>query len=222
MRSTTWRQGLLYLVLAAGLVGLGTATAADDPGFTPLFNGKDLTGLKTFLGDKNADPSKTFLVKDGVLIVTGKPAGYFYTDKSYKDYVLRFDWRYARPEGLKDDVSFKGNSGLLVHIQPPHMTWPKSVEVQGANASHGNTFGIGPKDNRATFKGSYDKAAQKKALKPVGEWNTTEVTTQGGNITVKLNGTQVDSGSGQLTEGPIGFQSEGSEIHFRNIRIKQN
>jgi hypothetical protein len=24
-----------------------------------------------------------------------------------------------------------------------------------------------------------------------------------------------------LTEGPIGWQSEGAEIHFRNIRIKK-
>ena len=40
-------------------------------------------------------------------------------------------------------------------------------------------------------------------------------------ITAKINGTPVSSGKSDLTEGMIGFQSEGAEIHFRNIKIKQ-
>jgi hypothetical protein len=96
--------------------------------------------------------------------------------------------------------------------------WPKSIEVQGANKNHGFLIFIG-------FKGTtskYDQAAKDKATKPIGEWNTTETTCKAdGSIVAKINGTEVASGKSELTEGPIAFQSEGAEIHFRNIKIKE-
>ena len=42
-----------------------------------------------------------------------------------------------------------------------------------------------------------------------------------GSIAVKINGTPVSTGKSPLTSGHIGFQSEGAEIHFRNIEIKE-
>jgi hypothetical protein len=217
MRHRIVLRGLPVLTLAAVLLGFGSSPAADtDGGFIPLFNGKNFDGWKFALKDK-ADPAKTWSVKDGVIICTGRPNGYFYTDKGYKNYVIRYDWRYKRPEGLKEDKDFNGNSGLLVHITGEHKVWPKCVEVQGLNKDHGHIFAI------AGAKGTYsvDKDAQKKAIKPVGEWNTTEVISKDGELTAKVNGTEVSKGKGELTEGPIGLQSEGAEIHFRNIRIKE-
>jgi hypothetical protein len=38
---------------------------------------------------------------------------------------------------------------------------------------------------------------------------------------VKLNGVPVSEGKTELTSGPIGFQCEGWEVHFRNIKIKE-
>ena len=140
-----------------------------------------------------------------------KPTCYIFTEKSYKDYSLTYDWRY--PEGSSPD----SNSGCLVHIQPPHMVMPKSVEPQGRYKDHGKLFFI-----RVKGEGTFDEAEHKKALKPMGEWSTTEVTCKAdGSISVKLNGMSVASGKSELTSGPIGFQCEGSEIHFRNIKIKE-
>src|ERR1700687_757971 len=102
---------LLGLLWAAGITVMGSAAAADKDkaeGFKDLFNGKDLTGWKTQL-PKDADPAKTWSVREGVIICTGKPNGYFYTDKSYKNYVLLYDWRYQRPATLQDDSKFTGN-----------------------------------------------------------------------------------------------------------------
>jgi hypothetical protein len=195
-----------YAVCAAGLgVLVSQASAGGDKGFVDLFNGKDLTGWKTILSTGKADEGKVFTVKDGVVVVSGNPDGYFYTEKSYKNYVLRFDWKF-----IKD-----GNSGLLVHITGKHKVWPKCVEVQGLQRDHGNIFAI----NGA--KGSFkkDAAAQKKAIK-IGEWNTTEVTVKDGEITSSINGIQIATGKCDLTEGPFGFQSEGTELHFKNIKIK--
>ncbi|HZT80833.1 MAG TPA: DUF1080 domain-containing protein [Gemmataceae bacterium] len=210
MRRTLLSRGLPLLALAAGLALLAPAAAADDKeeGFKPLFNGKDFTGFKFVIGPKESEPGKTFTVTDGVIVVSGKPNGYFYTDKGYKNYVLRFDWKYADPKG--------GNSGCLVHIQPPHKTWPKCVEVQGLQSDHGHIFAISGAKGQFTV----DKEAQKKAIKP-GEWNTTEVISRDGELTAKVNGVEVSKGKGELTEGPIGWQSEGAEIHFKNIKIKE-
>lgn len=201
------------LPLASVLLLSVMAWAADKDDGTLLFNGKDLSGLKVQFkdADKDADPAKTFTVKDGALIVGGKPTCYIYTEKSYKDYVLTYEWRF--PEGSSPD----SNSGCLVHITPPHKVMPKCVEPQGRYRDHGKLFFLGVKG-----EGTFDEAAHKKALKPMGQWSTTEVTCKAdGTVSVKLNGVPVATGKTELTSGPIGFQSEGFEIHFRNIKIKE-
>ena len=112
---TTWTGRLAVLaVLTLGL-SLSTAEEKAGRGFKPLFNGKDLSGWKTFLDPKkpDADPAKTWTVEDGVIQCTGRPNGYFYTEKSFKNYVLRYDWKYLKPaEGQKSTY----NSGLLIHM----------------------------------------------------------------------------------------------------------
>jgi uncharacterized protein (TIGR03000 family) len=178
-----------------------TEAKADAEGFVALFNGKDLSGWKF----EPSTAESAFSVKDGVIVVKGQPQGYFYTDKSYRNYVLRFDWKF-----IKD-----GNSGLLVHITGGHKVWPKSVEVQGLQSRHGHIFAI--QGAKGDFK--TDEEAQKKAIK-MGEWNTTEVISRDGALTSKVNGIQISTGKSDLTEGPFGLQSEGTELHFKNIRIK--
>lgn len=200
--------------LAVALLMFFVSGATADDEWKPLFNGKDLTGLRVKFNDKDkdADPAKTFGVKEGALIVSGKPTCYIYTDKDYSNYVLTYEWRF--PEGSSPD----SNSGCLVHIQLPHKVMPKCVEPQGRYKDHGKLFFINVKAQEEKF----DAEAHKKALKPIGEWSTTEVTCKAdGSISVKLNGIPVASGKTELTSGPIGFQSEGWEIHFRNIKIKE-
>jgi hypothetical protein len=61
----------------------------------------------------------------------------------------------------------------------------------------------------------------KLADKPVGEWNRYEIKVSGGDLELKINGELVNRASGlDVLAGPIGFQSEGAEIHFRNIELK--
>jgi hypothetical protein len=207
------------LLAAVSLAAVAADDKKDDEGFTPLFNGKDLTGWKTVLDPKKKDitPQDIWSVKDGVIVCTGKVNGYLYSEKSFKDYIIRYDWRYKRPDQVTDEEKFLGNSGLLVHIQGEPKLWPRCVEVQGMNRDHGKIIGVG--GAKATSK--FDREALKKARKPVGEWNTTEAVIQGGNILAKVNGSEVDAGKCDLTEGQIGFQSEGAEIHFRNILLKE-
>ncbi|WZO99570.1 DUF1080 domain-containing protein [Isosphaeraceae bacterium EP7] len=189
------------------------AAAGDQDGFVPMVAGNnpaqfDLVGL---------GPG-SILVHEGSVRLTGEPDGYFATKAAYKNYVLRFDWRYDRPEGLTSDAAFDGNSGVLLHLQPPSKVWPRSIQVQLLYADPGNLF---PLD--AELAASKDATAQRKASRPVGEWNTLEVVSQDASITVRMNGLEIASGTkAKPAEGAIGWQSEGRPIEFRNIRIKVN
>jgi Domain of Unknown Function (DUF1080) len=201
------------LTIAAALVlvlGAGHTALAQE--FKPLVKGGDVEQFRLI----GIGPD-TISIKDGAVRLSGKPNGYFATRDSYKNYVLRFEWKYERPAGLDPEAKFNGNSGLLLHIAEPHKVWPKCIEAQLMNADAGNTFAIGG----AKFRGKKDAAAQKKAIKPVGEWNLQEVTCKDGTIVCTINGVEIARGDGASPDsGPIGLQSEGSVILFRNMVIK--
>jgi Domain of Unknown Function (DUF1080) len=189
-----------------------------DTGFADLFNGKDLKGWKIYLSEQKADPAKTVVVKDGEIQVSGEPFGYFYTEKSYKNYIIRYSWMYPRDQPDKTTM----NSGLLLHIQEPHQVWPKSIEPQGRYKDHGKIFFPGwTKEDKGAKESTFDEPAQKKALKESYEWNTTEATVKNdGSISVRINGVPVSTAKTVLTSGLIGFQSEGARIHFKDIKMK--
>ena len=196
------------LLLAVGLC----AAARDDEGFQPLVRGDDPRQF-----DLVAIGPDTITIRDGEVRLTGRPNGYFATKQSYKDYVLRFEWMYERPAGLASDDQFRGNSGLLLHIAGPAKVWPRSIEFQLMNREVGKIYPIGG----AKFDGKWDADAYRRAIKPVGEWNQEEVTSKGGTMTCTLNGVEVTRGTGASPDhGPIGWQSEGAPIRFRNLKIK--
>jgi hypothetical protein len=213
MRSRTL-VGLAFCFAAA--LAWTTSGRGDEKeeGFKSLGNAKDMSPFKLVGGSND-----TWKVDGKVIQCSGKPAGYFATNQSYKNYSFRLEFKYRRPAGLDDDSKFEGNSGYLVHITGDHKIWPKSIEVQGHNKTAGTIFAI---SGAKAVKAKDDAAARKKALKPVGEWNSLEIISKDGALTAILNGTKVcESEPGDVTEGPIGFQSEGAEIHFRNLRIKE-
>jgi Domain of Unknown Function (DUF1080) len=232
MRSTILRRWLPGAALLAGLTLFGPGTVAEEPKdegvFRWLFNGKDLTGWKVELSNKRADPKQAFAVKDRVLVCRGRPQGYIYTQKIYKNYVLRFDWRYPVQDDSASEGQLEGYGAALLHIQPPHKIWPKCLQVEGRNKDPGNIFAIGFKKGEknpprftSTVKAPARDEAIKKAIKKEGEWNTTEITCKDGSITSKVNGIPIDAGKGNLLEGPIGFQAGGAGIELCNIIIKE-
>ncbi len=159
---------------------------------------------------------ESLAIKDGEISLTGKPTGYFATKAKYKNYRLKFEWRYDRPADLKADAAFQGNSGLLIHIDGPDKVWPRCLEVQLMNADAGNIFAIGGK-----VRASKDPEAQIKAIKPVGEWNSQVVECRDGTVSCSINGVEISRANGAVPhEGRIGWQSEGSAIHLRKITIQ--
>ncbi|MHB8899826.1 MAG: 3-keto-disaccharide hydrolase [Thermoguttaceae bacterium] len=215
---------LLGSILAVLLAVPNETPAQEDAseGWTALLGANGLEGWKFHLGNEGADNEGTFTLKEGVLICSGKPAGYMVTERAYSNYTLQFELAFKKPDSLKDGSEFRGNSGCLIHVGEKNAlgVWPRSIEVQGANRSMGLILPI-PRDLKCTH--TFDKEAMAKVVKPVGEFNKLEIKVRRGDMVISLNGTVVSTVNDcELTKGPIGLQSEGAETHWKNIRIREN
>ena len=55
---------------------------------------------------------------------------------------------------------------------------------------------------------------------PVGEWNEYEIIVKGGHVVLIVNGEEVNRATeAEVIPGRICLQSEGAEIHFKDIRL---
>lgn len=148
---------MLRTLLASAVLSPTFATlvgAADEPIApakpTPLFNGKDLSGLSTWLkASKREDPKKVFRVTDGQLHLTGEGFGYVATEKAYRDYRVTLEYRWGK---RTDGGKFVRNSGLLLHATGPdggaNGTWMASIECQLAQGCVGDLIVIRGKDEK--------------------------------------------------------------------------
>jgi hypothetical protein len=144
----------LVSVLALGLAT--TALVGDDRGGEPtrptetikLFNGKDLTGLTTWVkGSGHEDPRKVFSVENGLLHISGDGYGYVRTDKAYRDYRVVVEYKWGKKT---DGREYVRNSGVLLNAVGPdggaNGTWMSCIECQLAQGCVGDLIVIRGKD----------------------------------------------------------------------------
>ena len=222
--------------LAALLIALVAVLPAltddkKDDGFVPMFNGKDLTGWVNV----NCAPS-TFYVKDNEIITTGKPTGYLRTEKQYENFVAEFDWMHIPPEPGK-----VGNSGFFVWADPIPAVgtgYTRGIEVQVlvnltyknkkgeiTATSLGDLFSIHGAmcvPDRPHPDGWMRCLPSEDHCKGEREWNQYRVEASDGVIKLTVNGHTV-SGLSKCwpRKGYLALESEGSECHFRNLKIKE-
>lgn len=190
-----------------------------------LFNGKDLTGWVNV----NTDPD-TWYVKDGMLICGGNPIGVMRSDRQYENFLLHVEWRH---------MEAGGNSGVFIWsgAVPGKNRLPDGVEVQMLELDwvnqhirdgvkppiayvHGELFGVGGVETDPDNpRGTRSKSIENRALGR-GQWNTYDVVAVDGVVKLSVNGKFVN-GVRHSTQkkGYLCMESEGAEIHFRNIRI---
>jgi 3-keto-disaccharide hydrolase len=224
--TVTLGRRLMIAGLAAACLGavyLGPACSwarAEETKPITLFNGRDLEGWTAVLEDNKAKAADVWSVADGVLMCKGNPRGYLRTVKEdFHDYVLTLEWRF--PAGSKG-----GNSGVLLHTTTPGALgiWPKSMEAQLNHQNAGDIWVIGTTceienaDKRVMGRRHLNLTDDSE--KPIGEWNAYEITCKGDEITIKVNGDLVNHVTKcSVQKGAISLQSEGAEIHFRNIKL---
>jgi hypothetical protein len=186
-----------------------------------LFNGRDLTGWVPV----NVAPG-TFSVRDGIIVSTGVPTGVMRTEKQYENFLLELNWRH---------VKAGGNAGLFVWSYPltaPGVPFTRAIEVQildGQNGpnytSHGDLFSIHGAvltPDRPHPGGWMRSLPSERRCKPAGEWNHYQVQCRDGAVKLAVNGKVVSGGSKcSPRKGYICLESEGTECHFKNIRIQE-
>jgi hypothetical protein len=223
----------IYRLLAVVILAIAAPSAfrraVAQEGEVVLFNGKNLTGWTPTLAEPRGknQPKVTaedvWSVKDGILIVKGrgKPSGYIRTTRDdFQNYVLTLQWRF--PEG-----SPGGNSGVLLHTTTPAVlgVWPQSMEAQLNHLNAGDIWVIGTTceitnaDKRVAGRRHFNLTDDSE--KPIGQWNDYEITCDGDQITIKVNGTLVNHVTKcSQSKGAICLQTEGADIEFRNIRLR--
>ena len=204
------------LTAAAFALTAFTATAAEKDGFTSVFNGKDFIGW--------AGPVENYEVVEGAVVCKKGKGGTIYTKEQYGDFVVRLEFK----------VPANGNNGLAIRY--PGTGDPAYTGMCELQVLDDKYKGIDP---RQAHGSAYGMAAAKRGhQKPVGEWNTQEVTVKGATIKVVLNGTtildadlsKVDPATFMgkskhpglaLTKGHFGFAGHGDAVQFRKIEIKK-
>jgi hypothetical protein len=203
------------MLFAAGIL------LAAEPGFTTLFNGKDLSGWKL------VDPEgRGYIVENGLLECPSDGGGNLFTEKEYANFVFRFEFKLE--EGANNGIGirapYEGDAAyqgmeiqILDHDAPMYRGKLRPAQY------HGSIYDVVP--------------AKTGFLKPTGQWNEEEITARGRQITVKLNGhTIVDANLDSITDaailkkhpglarttGHVGFLGHGpARVWFRNVRIKE-
>jgi hypothetical protein len=210
-------------ILALALIAAAQEKApAQEPGFTSLFNGTDMTGWNI------AGPPESFTVRDGAIVASG-PASHAYYDGAFRKHQFRnFE--------LRVDVMAHagGNGGVYVLTEFEQVggnerasgRFPsKGFEIQVYNGT------AGPRTGSLYHVVDIDEPLAKD-----DEWVTQTIIVKGNTIVVKINDRQVVSwtqpadwnggreGPGRRIGGPgtIALQAhdQNSAVLYKNIRIK--
>jgi hypothetical protein len=218
---------LFVVTLLAGFaLATGQGAAQTAQGFVDLFNGRDLTGWVNVNTEKD-----TWRVRDGILICSGHPIGVMRSEKQYENFVLHVEWMHTEPGGnsgvfIWSDANPNPKSRLPngVEVQMLELDWPRlntrDGKVPPSAYVHGELFGVGgvktvPDNPRGERSMSIEERAKGR-----GHWNTYDVVAVDGVVKLAVNGVFVNGVSRSTQKkGYFCLESEGAEIHFRNIRI---
>ena len=243
-------RALSFSALVFLLASIADSAPPTGEGWQPLFSGKDLSGWKVPQGDGGH-----WKVVDGVIDYDARSEAKgdknLWTEKSYQDFVLHIEWRINETHGkyplkviLPGGSYKKGPDGKDIVMPTPNAD--SGVFLRGQGKSQVNIWcwpvGSGEvwgyrNDKKQPAETRAAVVPKVKADKPVGEWNTFEITMQGDVLNVQLNGKQVIENArlvGIPKEGPLALQHHGgynektgqynaasSLVQFRNIYIKE-
>lgn len=193
-RMFAWGAGLL--VVAAGLAGCAGNTA--NKGWVTLIDNG--SGLENFVpvGDAN------WRQQDGAVMADkgGKTPSYLVSRESFTDFVMYAEF------WANDDA----NSGIFIRLSDRRKIGAdNSYEVNIYDKRPDPSFGTGAIVNFAKVS-PMPKAG--------GRWNTFEITANGPQLTVKMNGVQTASVSDRsFFHGPFALQYGTGIVKFRKVQV---
>ncbi|HEV7621814.1 MAG TPA: DUF1080 domain-containing protein [Flavisolibacter sp.] len=198
-------------------------------GWKLLFNGSTKKGWRNYQNK----PGDSWIADSGTLHCLGSAyitRNNLITEKQFQNFDLSLDWKLAP----------QGNSGVLYmvteHYKEPYLSGPEYQVIDDKNFPQkleswqltGANYAMDPPRANAT--------------KPAGEWNHTRIIVNNGHIEHWLNGVKLvsyklwsaewkkhksegkwknEEGYGMSKKGHICLQDHGSEVWFKNIKIKE-
>ena len=186
-------SSLTSVVASAAENSLTDAEIAE--GWLLLFDGESLFGWRPA---GKAD----FRVENGRILATSGDVCLLRSTTQFSDYVLKVDFRAA--EGT--------NSGIFLRTSPQ----PTQVDRDCYELN------IAPPDNPFPTGSLVGREKVSDASAAANEWHTFEVTAQGRQIVVKLDGKPIldYTDSKKLGKGFIGLQHNQGKVEFRNVKLK--
>jgi hypothetical protein len=197
-----------------------------EAGFTDIFNGTNLSGWHIVNSDARTWTPAKGDAGEAILKCSGIPTGLLRTAKMYENFVVELEWRQFA-NGANAGV-FIWSDALPARGQP----FSRSIEVQvmtGLNGdwftSDGDIFAI--HGATSEYVNSREKNRNRsfpteRRVAPAGEWNHYRIECIDGNISLAVNGKVVTtSKNANPRKGYLVLESEGSETHFRNIKLKE-
>ena len=188
------------VVAGCGISAVMPEATSEEAGWTTLFDGKDLDGWDQ-VGGSNWHVADGAIVAD--TMADKKEPGYLVTKKSYKNFAVLVEFMPS------DDA----NSGIYFRcLDPKKITdrtcYEANIFDQRADPSYGT--------------GAITRYVEVNPMpKAGGKLNTYEVTANGRDITVVLNGqTTAKLRNGMFDEGPIALQHGAGAIKFRKVQVK--
>jgi len=214
----------LRQILAGLLLASAAALAAENDGFVPLFNNKDLTEWVNV----NCAP-ETWSVRDGKIHCTGQPTGALRTPRQYENFILELEWRH---------MTIGGNSGVFIWGSPiaaPGVPFLRGIEVQvldhgynvpGKNqwyTTHGDVFPIHGASMKPFGRHNGERSfPSEERSKGAPEWNHYRIVCTNGVLRLHVNGKEASGGEQcNYRKGYLALESEGAPVEFRNIQIKE-
>jgi len=166
-----------------------------------------------------------------LLICSGHPIGVMRSEKQYENFILQIEWMHMEAGGnsgvfVWSDAKPNENSRLPggVEVQMLELDWVNQNIHDGIKPPiayvHGELFGVGgvetvPDNPRGTRSKSIENLCKGK-----GEWNSYTVVCVDGVVKLSVNGKFVNGISkSSVKKGYLCLESEGAEIHFRNLKI---
>ena len=203
----------------------GTAESSDDLLFANEANEQSIKWINV-----NTE-NKTWKKNEDQLICYGNPIGVVRSDKIFENFMLHVEWKHMEPGGNSGvfvwSKAIPGEKNRLpdgVEVQMLELDWVNLNTRNGKTPPiayvHGELFGVGGvKIKPDNPRGERSKSIENRC-KGKGEWNTYDVICVDGVIKLSVNGKFVN-GISEATQkkGYICLESEGAEIHFRNLKI---
>jgi len=133
-------------------------------------------------------------------------------DKELGDCIFHVEWRFTVVPGKKGY-----NSGVYARNSADAAIYH---QAQTGDASGGYLFG-NTLEHGIAKRFNLSKQQPKSRVKPAGEWNVFEITCQGKEMSLWVNGAIANRWTDcEVTKGYVGLEAEGFRIEFRNVKVK--